>query len=172
MKTAKFLSAAALTAVLIAASCSSSDSENGNSGSGENSTTTSQSVAAAASAVPATAASSTLPEIEEVSVVVPFTAANGGGTVAVSGDGSPIAAWFASQPGEVSLDLVDADVGDAVSVVEGLVSFWFFQDADSGDVPPSIYVSAGGGITDSVAFFVNYFSFRVETAIYSVSFSQ
>ena len=151
MKTAKFLSAAALTAVLIAASCSSSDSENGNSGSGENSTTTSQSVAAAASAVPATAASSTLPEIEEVSVVVPFTAANGGGTVAVSGDGSPIAAWFASQPGEVSLDLVDADVGDAVSVVEGLVSFWFFQDADSGDVPPSIYVSAGGGITDSVA---------------------
>ena len=87
---------------------------------------------------------------EETSLVVPFTAANGSGTVAVSGGGSPVVAWFGSLPGEVSLDLADADVGDAVSVVQELVSFWFFQDDDSGDVLPSVYVSAGGVITDSV----------------------
>ena len=81
---------------------------------------------------------------------MPFTAANGSGTVAVSGDGSPVAAWFGGLPGEVSLDLADADVGDAASVVEELVSFWFFQDDDSGDVPPNIYVSASGDISDSV----------------------
>ena len=81
---------------------------------------------------------------------MPFTAANGSGTVAVSGDGSPVAAWFGGLPGEVSLDLADADVGDAASVVEELVSFWFFQDDDSGDVPPSIFESASGDISDSV----------------------
>ena len=80
---------------------------------------------------------------------MPFTAANGSGTVAVSGDGSPVVAWFGGLPGEVSLDLLDADVGDAVSVVEELVSFWFFQDDDSGDVPPSIFESASGDISDS-----------------------
>ena len=84
------------------------------------------------------------------SVIVKFTAANGSGTVAVSGDGSPVVAWFGSLSGEVSLDLLDADVGDAVSVVEELVSFWFFQDDDSGDVPPSILVSASGDISDSI----------------------
>ena len=47
-------------------------------------------------------------------------------------------AWFGSLPGEVSLDLFDADVSDAVSVVEELVSFWFFQDENSGGVPPSV----------------------------------
>ena len=150
MKIAKFLSAAALAAVLIAASCSSSDSDDGSDGSDGN-TTTSQSVAVPVSTVPATAASSTLPAIpEEVSVVVPFTAGNGSGYVTVSGDGSPVAEWFANLPGEVSLDLADADVTDAVSVVEELVSFWFFQDGDSGDVPPSVFVSAGGDISDSV----------------------
>ena len=87
---------------------------------------------------------------EVISFIAPFTAANGSGTVAVSGDGSPVVAWFAGQPGEVSLDLVDADVSEPVSVVEELVSFWFFQDADSGDVPPSVFVSAGGDISDSV----------------------
>ena len=81
---------------------------------------------------------------------MPFTAANGGGTVAVSGDGSPVVAWFGGLPGEVSLDLLDADVNDAASVVEELVSFWFFQDDDSGDVPPSIFESASGDISDSV----------------------
>ena len=61
-----------------------------------------------------------------------------------------MAVWFSSLPGEVSLDLVDADIDDEVSVVEELVSFWFFRDDDSGDVPPSIFVSASGGISDSV----------------------
>ena len=150
MKIAKFLFAAVLTAVLVAASCSSSDSDDGSDGSG-GSTTTSQSVAATVSAVPATAASSTQPETAgEVSVVVLFTAANGGGTVAVSGDGSPVVAWFGSLPGEVSLDLLDADVSDVVSVVEELVSFWFFQDENSGDVPPNIFESASGDVTDSL----------------------
>ena len=150
MKIAKFLFAAVLAAVLVAASCSSSDSDDGSDG-GDSSTTTSQTAAVPASAVPATAASSTLPETaEEVSVILPFTAANGSGTVAISGDGSPVAEWFANQPGEVSLDLVDADVTDPASVVEEMVSFWFFQDDDSGDVPPNVYVSASGDITDSV----------------------
>ena len=150
MKTAKFLFAAVLAAVLVAASCSSSDSDDGSDG-GDSSTTTSQSVAAAASAVPATAASSALPETaEEVSVILPFTAANGSGTVAISGDDSPVAEWFANQPGEVSLDLVDADVTDPASVVEEMISFWFFQDDDSGDAPPSLFVSASGDISDSV----------------------
>ena len=84
------------------------------------------------------------------SVIVPFSAENGSGTVTVSGDASPVVAWFGGLPGEVSLDLVDADVNDAASVVEELVSFWFFQDDDSGDVPPSIFESAGGDIADSV----------------------
>lgn len=148
MKTTKFLSAAALAAVLVAASCSSSSSEDGNRGS---STTTSQSVAATVPAVPPTAASSTLPAIpEEVSVVVPFTAANGSGTVTISGDSSPVAAWFGGLPGEVSLDLVDADVEDTASVVQELLSFWFFQDDSSGDTPPSIFESAEGETTDSL----------------------
>ena len=87
---------------------------------------------------------------EETLLVVPFSATNGTGTVAISGDDSPVVAWFGSLPSEVSLDLVDADVSDAVSVVEELVSFWFFQDDDSCDVPPNVYVSASDDITDSV----------------------
>ena len=98
----------------------------------------------------ATATATTVEAVPEVSFVVPFTAANGSGTVAVSGDGSPVVAWFGGLPGEVSLDLLDADVSDAASVVEELVSFWFFQDDDSGDVPPNVYVSASGDISDSV----------------------
>ena len=133
---------------MLAASCSSGgDTESG-------APTSAGGAVTATTAAPSsetTATTATVPEaLDEASVVVPFTTANGSGTVAVSGDDSPIAAWFASQPGEVSLDLFDADVGDAVSVVEELVSFWFFQDADSGDVPPSIFVSAGGDIADSV----------------------
>ena len=149
MKTTKFLAIAALAVVLVAASCSSSGSED--SGSADNITTTSQAVAASATTVPPATTSSTLPETpEEISVVVPFTAANGFGTVEISGDGSPVAAWFANQPGEVSLDLVDADATDTASVVEELISFWFFQDENSGDVPPSIFASSGGDISDSV----------------------
>ena len=149
MKIAKFLFAAVLAAVLVSASCSSSssDSDDGSDGS----TTASQSVAAPASAVPATAASSTQPETaEEVSVVVPFTSGNGSGYVTVSGDGSPVAEWFANQPGEISLDLVDADVNDPVSVVEEMISFWYFQDENSGEIPPNVFESASGAISDSV----------------------
>ena len=147
MKT-KFYIAIAVAAALLAASCSSGgDTEAGT-------PTSAGGAAAATTAAPSsetTPTTATVSEaVDEVSVVVPFTAANGTGTVAVSGDGSPIAAWFANLPGEVSLDLADADVGDVVSVVEELVSFWFFQDDDSGDVPPSVFVSAGGDISDSV----------------------
>ena len=81
---------------------------------------------------------------------MPFTAADGTGTIAISGDNSPVAAWLANQPGEVSLDLVDADVDEPVSVVEELVSFWFFRDGSSGDAPPLIYEAAGGEIADSL----------------------
>ena len=87
--------------------------------------------------------------MEFESVLLPFRAANGNVTVAASGDGSPVAEWFANQPGEVPLDLVDADAADAVSVVEEMISFWFFQDG-SRATASSIYVSAGGLITDSV----------------------
>ena len=149
MKTIKFLFAAALAVALLAASCSSSSSDSED---GYGSTTTSQSVTAPASTVPATTASSVLPAIPEVvSVVVPFTSGNGFGSVTVSGDSSPVAGWFANQPGEVSLDLVDADVEDAASVVEELISFWYFQDGDSGDTPPTIFESASGEITDSLS---------------------
>ena len=148
MKT-KFYIAIALSAVLLAASCSSgSDSESGTS------TSAPETISDTTAAVPSETATTTSAlsgnAEDETSVVVPFTVANGGGTVAVSGDGSPVVAWFGGLPGEVSLDLADADVSDAVSVVEELVSFWFFQDDDSGDVPPSVYVSASGDISDSV----------------------
>ena len=145
----KFYIAIVLSAVLLAASCSSgSDSESGTS------TSAPETISDTTAAVPSETATTTSAPSgnveEETSLVVPFTAANGSGTISISGGGSPVVAWFGGLPGEVSLDLVDADVGDAVSVVEELVSFWFFQDDDSGDVPPSIYVSASGVITDSV----------------------
>ena len=135
-----------LAAVLIAGACSSNGNENSNNS--ENSTTTFQTDTSTSTPVPTTAIA--LEAQVGTSLIVAFTAVNGTGTVAISGDNSPVAAWFINQPGEVSLDLVDADVGDAVSVVEELVSFWFFQDDDSGDVPPSVFVSAGGDISDSV----------------------
>ena len=148
MKT-KFYIAIALSAVLLAASCSSgSDSESGTSASTPE--TISDTTAAVLSETVTTTSAPLGNVEEETSVVVPFTAANGSGTVAVSGDNSPVVAWFGGLPGEVSLDLVDADVNDAASVVEELVSFWFFQDDDSGDVPPSIFESASGDISDSV----------------------
>ena len=134
---------------MLAASCSSgSDSESGTSTSAPE--TISDTAAAVLSETATTTSAPSGNVEEETSLVVPFTAANGSGTVAVSGDNSPVVAWFGGLPGEVSLDLLDADVGDAVSVVEELVSFWFFQDDDSGDVPPSIFESASGDISDSV----------------------
>ena len=133
-------------ATLIAGACSSNDGEDSNIS--ENDTTTSQTATTLSVSVGST--TTVLETQVEASVVVPFTAVNGTGTVAISGDDSPVAAWFVNQPGEVSLDLVDADVTEAVSVVEELLSFWFFLDDDSGDVPPSIFESAIGDITDSI----------------------
>ena len=135
-----------LTAVLIAGACSSNSSNDSNIS--ENDTTTSQTATTLSAS-----ASTTTTALEtqvEVSFVVPFTAANGTGAVTISGDSSPLVAWFGNLPGEVSLDLADADVTEAVSVVEELVSFWFFQDENSGDVPPSIFESARGDISDNV----------------------
>ena len=142
-----------ITATLIFSCCSP---RNNNSTSGTLVTTTVLPTSASQKSIfdsPTSSAITTPKTVEtvaDVSTVVLFTAANGSGTVVVSGDGSPVVAWFGGLPGEVSLDLLDADVGDAVSVVEELVSFWFFQDDDSGDVPPNVYVSASGVITDSV----------------------
>ena len=150
-KTRTIAAAAAAAVLMLLASACSSDG----SGNGAGSTTTAAVFEDAAAttevALPATAVTTTT-EVADgtVFVVVPFTAANGSGAITVSGGGSPVAEWFASQPGEVSLDLVDADIDDVASVVEELVSFWFFRDDDSGDAPPSIFVSASGGITDSV----------------------
>ena len=133
-----------LVAVLIAGACSSNGGKDSNIG--ENGITTSQT--ATSSSAPASVP--TLPETQdETSFVVSFIAGNGSGTIAISGDNSLLLAWFANQSGEVSLDLANADVTDAVSVVEELVSFWFFSDDDSGDVPPSIFESASGDINDS-----------------------
>ena len=132
---------------MLAAACSSDSNDDIGSAA---STSAAEAVTDTAAPAPTETSTSAPSGDDEVSVVVPFTTANGTGTVAISGEGSPVAAWFAGQPGEVSLDLVDADVSEPVSVVEELVSFWFFQDGDSGDVPPSVFVSAGGDVTDSV----------------------
>ena len=132
-------------AALIAGACSPNSGEDNNVS--ENSTATSQTAKAISVSVSTT--TTVLETQVEASVAVPFTATNGSGSVEISGDNSPLLAWFANQPGEVSLDLVNADVTDIVSVVEELVSFWFFADDDSGEVPPSIFESASGEITDS-----------------------
>ena len=147
---AKLFSAAAVAAVLClsAAACSSGG---GNGDAGMSSVAATATTATSASAASATsAADGEVPETDgdTVSVFVRFTAGNGEGSVTVSGE-SPVAVWFGDLPGEI-LELPDADVNEPVSVVEELVSFWFFQDDDSGDVPPSILVSASGDIADSV----------------------
>ena len=146
---AKLFSAAAVAAVLClsAAACSS----DGGGDAGMSSVAATATTATSASAASATsAADGEVPETDgdTVSVFVRFTAGNGEGSVTVSGE-SPVAVWFGDLPGEI-LELPDADVNEPVSVVEELVSFWFFQDDDSGDVPPSILVSASGDIADSV----------------------
>ena len=139
-----------LAMALITGACSSNGDSSSDDSGGSSTAALQVSTASTVAVSSTTMSPETQEAIGEVSVVLPFTAANGSGTVAVFGDGSPVVAWFGGLPGEVSLDLADADVGDAVSVVEELVSFWFFQDDDSGDVPPNIYVSASGDITDSV----------------------
>ena len=142
--------AAVLAAVvLVVSACSSSD--DGDGGSGETVPNVTAPAATAATVPAATTASTTTTSVvETASIVVPFSAGNGTGTVEMSGGGSAVVEWFGGLPGEVSLDLADADINDHGSVVEELISFWFFQDEDSGDVPPSIFISDSGDITDSL----------------------
>ena len=139
--------AAAAVLALFAVSCSSGN------GGGEESVPAAASPASAATAetAPATAtAEGSFVAVSPVSASIAFTAGNGEGTVRVSGVGSPVVEWLASQPGETSLDLPDADIGDAVSVVEEVISFWFFRDETSGEVPPLIYESDDGAMSDSL----------------------
>ena len=147
------VSAAAVLA-LFAAACSSNSNENDS----EPAVTATAATSAPATPDAASETSSTVTAapvnadgtVSEVSATVAFTAENGTGTITVSGDRSPVAEWLQNLPGEVVLDLADADVEDPVSVVEELVSFWFFSDDASGDVPPSIFESASGDISDSL----------------------
>ena len=148
MKIAKFLSAVALAAVLVAASCSSSSSDSSNSPTSSSATATVQPAATVSSSAAPT--STTIPAVE--SQVVLFETDNGTGTVTISGSSS-VVAWFADPglSGDIfPLPLGDVDIGDPQSVVEGVVSFWFFADSESGDAPPLIYVSGSGDITDSL----------------------
>ena len=153
MKT-KILTVAAAAAVLamFAVSCSS-----GNGGEDTHRPTAATTAAAAAISASTTsaasAASTTVSEAAEAaepaSLTLRFETSGSAGNITISGD-SPVAEWLASQPGEVSLDLFDADADDDVSVVEAIVSFWFFRDDDSGDVPPLIYQGDDGRISDSL----------------------
>ena len=148
MKIAKFLFASVLAAVLVAASCSSSSSDSSNSPTSSSATATVQPPAAVSSAAAPT--TTAIPAVEPQ--IVLFETENGTGTVTISG-GSAVSAWFADPglSGDIfPLLLGDVDVTDSQSVVEGVVSFWFFADGESGDAPPSIYVSGGGDITDSL----------------------
>ena len=148
MKIAKFLFAVVLAAVLVAASCSSSSSDSSNLPASSSATATVQQAATVSS----TAASTSTAILAVESQVVPFETDNGTGTVTISG-GSAVTGWFADPglSGDIfPLPLGDVDVADSQSVVESVVNFWFFADGDSGDVPPSIYVSGSGDITDSL----------------------
>lgn len=78
---------------------------------------------------------------ETFSLIVPFTEGNWQASVALSDGGSPVAAWFSNQNGEVSLDLSESDMSCDISVLEGLVSFWVFADFSSEEVPLSICFS-------------------------------
>ena len=154
MKT-KILSAAATAEILVLVSASCSSGNGGDEDFHRPTTTiqaatpTSEESTTSTNAATATSSAAVEAIAEPVSAVMPFTTENGTGTITISGDDSPVVEWFAGQPGEITLDLFDADVGDVVSVVEELVSFWFFRDDNSGDAPSSIFVSASGGITDS-----------------------
>ena len=148
MKTTKFIFAAVLAAVLVAASCSSSSSDSSNSPASSSATATVQQSATVSSTAAPT--STAIPAVEPQ--IVPFETDNGTGTVTISG-GSAVASWFADPglSGDIfPLPLGDVDVADSQSVVEGVVSFWFFGDSESGENPPLIYVSGSGEITDSL----------------------
>ena len=153
MKT-KILTAAATAAVLVllAGACSS-----GNGGEDTHRPTTTTAAAAVATSASTTSAASAATTTtaepaetaEPASLTLPFETSESTGNITISGD-SPIVEWLASQPGEITLDLFDADVGDAESVVGELISYWFFRDANSGDVPPSFFAADDGVITDSL----------------------
>ena len=146
----KTIAAAAIAAVLgpVGASCSSDGSDNG-AGSTTTAAVFEDVTATTDAALPPTTVTTTTRIVPgTVFVVVPFTAANGTGTITITGDDSPIVNWFLSQPGEIALDLFDADINDAGSVVGELISVWFFRDENSGEVPPSFAVLDDGAITD------------------------
>ena len=154
MKT-KILTAAAASAVLVllAGACSS-----GNGGEDTHRPTTTTAAAAvatsasttsAASAASTTASAEDAETVEPASLTLPFETSESTGNITISGD-SPIVEWLASQPGEITLDLFDADAESDVSVVEAIVSFWFFRDDNSGDTPPLIYEADDGRISDSL----------------------
>ena len=146
---AKIFWAAAVAAVLCLSAAACSSDGGGDAGmSSVAATATTTTSASAASATSAADGEAPETDSDTVSVFVRFTAGNGEGSVTVSGE-SPVAVWFSDWPGEI-LELPDADVSDDVSVVEELVSFWFFRDENSGDTPPSIFVSDSGDITDSM----------------------
>ena len=133
---------------MVAASCSSSSSDSSSPQPTSSVLEVEQPAAITSSAAAPT--TTAIPAVE--SQVVPFETDNGTGTVTISG-GSAVAGWFADPglSGDIyPLPLGDVDVVDSQSVVESVVSFWFFADSESGDAPPLIYVSGGGDITDSL----------------------
>ena len=153
MKT-KILTAAAAAAVLVllAGACSS-----GNGGEDTHRPTTTTAAAAVATSASTTSAASaattTTAEaaetVELASLTLPFETSESTGNITISGD-SPIVEWLASQPGEITLDLLDADAESDVSVVEAIVSYWFFRDDNSGNTPPLVYETDDGRISDSL----------------------
>ena len=152
MKNTKTAFAATATILaILAASCSS-----GNDSEPTHRPTTTITATAATTdtdTTPGTSATTTTAEADETaepaSLTLPFETSESTGNITISGD-SPIVEWFASQPGEITLDLFDADAESDVSVVEAIVSFWFFRDDNSGDTPPLIYEADDGRISDSL----------------------
>ena len=145
-----FAATAAMLAILAASCSSGNDSEPSH-----RPTTTITTTAATTDTdtTQGTSATTTTAEASETaesaSLTLPFETSESTGNITISGD-SPIVEWLASQPGEITLDLFDADAESDVSVVEAIVSFWFFRDDNSGDTPPLIYEADDGRISDSL----------------------
>ena len=106
-----------LTAMLLAEACSPSSNENSKRDAPVAVAEPVTTIENNQLTVPNTATAVSADE-ENDELAISFIASNDQGTVMVSGEGSPVAEWFANQPGEVPLDLVDADAADAVSVAE------------------------------------------------------
>ena len=96
-----------------------------------------------------TAPSPGSPGDSEVSVLLQFSTPNGTGTAQISGNGSPIAVWFANRPGEISLELAQADISDPFTVVEEIIAIWATQ-SDSDRLPAEIRGRSGETITDTL----------------------